>query len=162
MRRYPGLNRARGEVMPLEERYQYMVAIQEDTDSCWLWKGKHRKPRQYPAFKIDGKHIQVHRWTYEHFVGPVPEGLLVDHLCNNNNCLNPWHLEPKTSLANTMRGSTPARRNAERTHCIHGHPFDEANTRYRKSYTSERLHRWCATCNLIHSREMKAKRRVSV
>lgn len=151
MLRYENQNRTIGEVVALKDRYQQAVDIRNDTDSCWLWKGKHRKLRQYPGFKINGKSILVHRWAYEHFVGPIPRGLLVDHLCNNNNCSNPWHLEPKTSQANTLRGETPARKNAEKTHCVNGHPFDETNTLYEHMRGTGKIYRQCRTCTRIRS-----------
>lgn len=148
-----------GKVMPLEERYKEMVRRGDNTESCWLWKGIRKSSRQYPEFKINGRIIKVHRWAYGHFVKPIPEGLVVDHLCNSRMCCNPWHLEPKTTRENTMRGVSFSRINAEKTHCKHGHPFNEENTRYRKSPTSDRLTRVCWPCSLLTHIEIKRRYR---
>ena len=96
------------------------------TETCWLWQG--RKVRGYGLMWADGHDVQVHRWSYERFVGPIPDGLVIDHLCRNPSCVNPQHLEPVTSLTNTMRSPiAPAAINARKTHCIHGHPFTGEN-----------------------------------
>lgn len=52
---------------------------------------------------IAGHHVQAYRFAYEHFVGPIPEGLELDHLCRNPGCVNPEHLEPVTHGENTRR-----------------------------------------------------------
>lgn len=71
----------------------------------------------------------AHRVSYEVFVGPIPEGLQIDHLCRNRRCINPQHLEPVTGRVNTRRSPfTPASINAARTECVNGHAFDEVNT----------------------------------
>lgn len=96
--------------------------------------------------------VTAHRITYEDAVGPIPDGWHVDHLCFNPRCVNPAHLEAVPPDENTRRmwragrGNTGAA-NRAKTHCIHGHPFDEANTR-----VTPQGHRSCRTCARIRVR----------
>lgn len=75
-----------------------------------------------------GKTIRTHRLVYERLVGPIPEGLDIDHLCRNRACCNPAHLEPVTRLENYLRGA----RKTRQTHCKRGHQFSPANTVIRR------------------------------
>jgi hypothetical protein len=85
----------------------------DQSGDCWLWMGA--RTRGYGRFEVDGKGMAVHRFAYELLIGPVPEGLQIDHLCRNRPCVNPAHLEPVTNRENTMRGQTiPAARHAAR------------------------------------------------
>lgn len=68
-----------------------------------------------------------HRVTYQAFVGPIPDGLHIDHLCRNRACCNPWHLEPVTRKENILRGEGRAAKNARKTHCKRGHELSGDN-----------------------------------
>jgi hypothetical protein len=61
-------------------------------------------------------------------VGPIPRGLVIDHLCRNTICVNPDHMQVVTVRENTLRGNTFQARNLRKTHCPQGHPYDQANT----------------------------------
>lgn len=98
---------------------------------CWLWTGN--KTRQsYGRFHVSrGKQQVAHRWCYEQTLGAVPDGLQLDHLCRVTSCVRPSHLEPVTCRENLLRGNTFQARNARKTHCPNGHPYDLLNTRWR-------------------------------
>jgi len=80
-----------------------------DDAGCWLWLGA-LKANGYGQIttgsKRDGSQTKryTHRVAYEHFRGPIAEGLTIDHLCRVRRCANPWHLEPVTHAENCARG----------------------------------------------------------
>jgi predicted DNA-binding transcriptional regulator AlpA len=84
----------------VEERFWEKV---EPTGFCWEWTAfKDRKG--YGRFRVDDRTMQAHRVAYELLVGPIPEGLHLDHLCRNTSCVNPDHLEPVDLAENVRRG----------------------------------------------------------
>lgn len=99
----------------------------EMTNACWPWIG-YCNPDGYAQFSAEGRQVYVHRYAYEQLVGPIPPGLTLDHLCRVRRCVRPDHLEPVTQRENNLRGDTIPGRNARKTHCLRGHPFDEENT----------------------------------
>ena len=108
----------------------------DKTDTCWLLTA-YTSTKGYGSWRVRGKNVRAHRWAYERFVGPIPPGLAIDHLCRVRNCVNPDHLEPVTTQENNRRALRPAR-----THCRHGHPLDEENTYLRPNGRT----RECRTC----------------
>lgn len=110
----------------------------------------------YGQVSRNGSPALAHRAAYELLVGPIPEGLTLDHECHNDSgcavtdhsclhrrCVNVEHLRPKPRGANVL-ASPNARANARKTHCPHGHPYDEANT-----YRPTRGGRMCRECARI-------------
>jgi len=112
----------------------------EKTDTCWLWT-RSTNGKGYGQIQKGSQKFLVHRATFERLVGPVPDGLELDHLCRVRLCCNPEHLEPVTRKENILRGESPTALNARKTHCKNGHPFDEKNTR-----TDGRGYRVCRAC----------------
>lgn len=123
-------------------------------DECWPWLAG--KDSNGYGHMYDGqRQIRAHRLAWELFVGPIPSGLHIDHLCRNHSCVNPGHLEPVTSRENALRGVGPTAINARRTHCIRGHPYDEANTYWYKGM------RRCRVCHAARSRRAHHGRKAS-
>jgi hypothetical protein len=90
-------------------------------------------------------------------VGPIPDGLVLDHLCRNKLCVNPKHLEPVTNQENILRGLTPlvgGYYNMAKTHCPKGHEYSPENTYYRPSRW--RQTRVCRICNNAAARAYHA------
>jgi hypothetical protein len=85
----------------------------------------------------------AHILAYEHFRGPIPLGLELDHKeCDTPGCVSPWHTEAVTHQTNILRGSSPAAINARKTECINGHAFTPENTYQRKDKPA----RQCRAC----------------
>lgn len=113
------------------------------TDGCWGWTaattsdGRGRFNLRNPA-----RTRYAYGIAYEWLVGPVPEGLELDHLCRNPNCVNPAHLEPVTHQENLRRApDAQFYVNARKTHCPRGHEYTAENTAYSKRRT-----RYCKAC----------------
>jgi hypothetical protein len=114
----------------------------EFTPDCWIWKGLLTKDGYGKVYVGGARHYApAHRRVFELLVGPIPEGLTLDHLCRVRSCVNPQHLEPVTQGINTLRGDTFAARYARRTECSYGHPLSGENLHIRSNGA-----RQCLTC----------------
>jgi len=130
-------------------------------DGCWLAKDSRIDPSTgYAAMSAKGYRTRLaHRLSYEIHVGSIPAGLQLDHLCRVRHCFNPAHLEPVTSRENIMRSPIAvAAIHARKTHCVHGHALDEANT-YR-SPTTPRV-RVCRACRSAREVRYAAARKAA-
>ena len=137
-----------------------LARVEVDPESgCWVWTGC-VTTGGYGTVSICNRTVYVHRWSYEHFVGPILSGFDVDHTCHNESeclggkaclhrrCLNPDHLRPKTRSANLLSASRNLGRSQKtRTHCPQGHAYDAENT-----YVS-RGKRYCRACRKLRRRE---------
>jgi hypothetical protein len=114
---------------------------------CWLWVGTRHHKTGHGKFWLNNRTMQAHRVAYELLVGPIPDGLTLDHLCRVRACVNPAHLEPVTLEENVARGlASPTK-----THCVHGHEFTKENTRHAQG------RRHCRACDRRRQRESKAR-----
>ena len=122
----------------LEDRFWSRV---DKTDGCWLWTGA-LVTGGYGSIGLGQRRNGLaHRVSYELHVGPIPNGLQIDHLCRVRRCVNPAHLDVVTIRENVLRGEGITARYARKTHCAHGHEFTEENT--RRTRTNGRV---CRTC----------------
>lgn len=124
-----------------------------DANGCWIWQGR-INDQGYGDIWLPGikRYRRAHRIVYEHRVGPIPEGLTLDHLCRVRHCVNPEHLEPVTDRVNILRGEGPTAKNATKTHCEHGHEFTPENTYIRPGTTW----RTCIKCDYARKRRARA------
>jgi hypothetical protein len=98
------------------------------SEGCWLWGGPPASTG-YGQVRWEGRPRHTHRLVYELLVGPVPEGLVLDHKCRTRLCVNPEHLEPVTHRENILRGVGLTAVHARKTHCPAGHAYSPSNTR---------------------------------
>lgn len=100
------------------------------TETCWLWTGGHGK-YGHGVFipKTRNEPIMgAHRWSWESVNGPIPPGLVLDHLCRVPACVRPDHLEPVTQAENVRRAPhLGGAQNRRKTHCPKGHPYSGDN-----------------------------------
>lgn len=117
-------------------------------DGCWIWTGA-KTGHGYGKI-LTFRSIRVaHRVLYEALVGPVPDGMELDHLCRTPACVRPDHLEPVTHSVNISRA-------VSKTHCPQGHPYDSANT-----YLYERaggVMRLCKRCQYDRNKQRRLAR----
>lgn len=139
--------------VPMAQRLEQSVRV--DDDGCWVWT-KWLDPNGYGMIAPgDGaRRVFAHRAAYTIWIGEVPQGLELDHLCRNRACVNPLHLEPVTHKENILRGLAPSALNAAKTHCSRGHEFNDANTYWRPNGGG----RDCRPCDAIRSADRYAKR----
>ncbi|MFF3094201.1 hypothetical protein [Streptomyces cyaneofuscatus] len=137
---------------PLE---RLLSRTQDGPGGCVLYTGTLNN-RGYGMLSVDGKQKLVHRAIYELTVGPIGQGLFLDHICHNRDascmggdgclhrrCVNVDHLEPVTGAENTRRGKSWAI-NGLKTNCPQGHPYDDENTHVYDG------RRYCKACNRLH------------
>ena len=117
------------------------------TETCWIWQAAVSAPG-YGVFMLSDKNLVLaHRLAYTLFRGPIPDGLVLDHLCRNPACCNPDHVEAVSNKINISRGVTvevTRARMAAITHCKRGHAFDKTNTYYDKTTGARQCRRCCA------------------
>lgn len=113
---------------------RFWAKVQPREDGCWYWTAAVNN-QNYGLFNINRRLWLSHRAAYEALVGPIPDGLNIDHLCRVRRCCNPAHLEPVTQAENVRRHFSL------QTHCVNDHPLPGANLAV---YGNNR--RRCLTC----------------
>lgn len=124
----------------------------ENADGCWIWRlsvnrGGYAQARRW------GRLVTGHRLAYETFIGPVPVGSVLDHICNVKRCVNPNHLNPTSDRDNILRGTAPPAINARKTVCHQSHPLDGVDARGK---------RFCRTCASESLRRYRERSRDSI
>lgn len=125
---------------------------------CWIWIasiGSHG----YGQLGLNDKIVTAHTFSYNNFIGLIPDGLELDHLCRNRSCVCPWHLETVPHKINMKRGINLFGNNIHnksKTYCPQGHPYNADNT-----YIGDHNDRQCRICRANADKRYKAKRRLS-
>ena len=123
-----------------------------EVTTCLPWVA-HSDRFGYGQFKVGGRVVLAHRFAYEMVVGPIPDGLQLDHLCRVRHCVNPDHLEPVTNRENALRGTGITSVHAAKVNCPKcGGPY----TYYTRADGSTR--RQCVPCRGEYTREYNRRR----
>jgi HNH endonuclease len=141
--------------VPLWTRAGKHINTGNSPGSCWLWTGRVNNGG-YPVVFWRGNSRPAHRAFYEDIVGPIPVGLVLDHLCRDPLCVNPLHLEPVTQRENTLRGLSRHNHRHKATVCKHGHEYTAENT-----VLDARGHKGCRECGRTRSRERYRRKRAA-
>jgi len=133
-----------------------MIRFAEKTiakcNGCIEWIG-HLSPKGYGQFSWLSRPVCAHRWVYAAKKGPIPVGMVIDHLCRNPACVNIDHLECVSMAENTRRGLLHTMQRAKAramTHCKRGYPLFGQNVSI-----NAKGHRCCKTCQRKAAEEWK-------
>ncbi len=117
--------------------FQSKIEFGPEIDSCWNWTGG-KTNSGYGIMKCFGNMTTTHKLSYELYKGIIPDGLEIDHLCNNKSCCNPDHLETVSHRENMIR---MGKNKKPITHCVHGHEYTKENT-----YINSKNRKVCREC----------------
>lgn len=146
--------------MTPEHARLFEAKVERVTESgCWIWMAS-TTSGGYGLVTHRHKTRLAHRVAYDHWRGPIPAGLTLDHVCRVRSCVNPWHLQPVTMRENTHRSmAAPATRNALKTHCLNGHALEAPNL---DPYHLARGERRCVICAKARWRRYYHRKRAEV
>jgi len=129
-----------------------------NNDGCFVWLGAIDRRDGYGRF-YDGTGRTAtaygFAWQYNH--GPVPEGMVLDHICRNRACVNHTHLRLLTNAENVLCGTGVTAANAQKVECANGHPLIGDNL-----YVRPNGERDCKACRLAASRRHRTKKRAMI
>lgn len=134
--------------MSFEDRLDVQTAPCPLT-GCWFWYGE-LDQKGYGRTCNNGKFVSAHRASYMRHVGPIPDGMQLDHLCRQPSCVNPGHLEPVSLRENVLRGVGISAQNRRLTHCRRGHEFPTQSEHGKR--------RPCLPCKAAAKRLARRKR----
>lgn len=123
----------------LPDRFWSKVRVSDS--GCWEWTGA-QQGGGYGAFGVASTPRPAHRIAYSALVGPISEGLVLDHLCRVRLCVNPAHLEPVTNRVNVLRGVAPTVLIHLAPTCSKGHEKSPENSRTTPKGTTR-----CRVCD---------------
>lgn len=125
-----------------------LLAMREVQGDCWVWTGSPDR-WGYGQMRHGGRKVGVHRLAYEVFVGPIPPGMVVMHLCDNPPCFKPEHLRVGTQRDNVidMIDKGRGRSRGQSSHCRRGHPYEGNNIYWKPDGNSQ-----CRICKNEYSR----------
>ena len=129
-------------------RSKTLAEMFDVSGDCWDWKGS--VISGYGAYRINYRYHRAHRVVWEALVGPIPEDMVIDHLCRNKLCVNPDHLEVVTWAENLRRGHH-SNQNKVKKVCKRGHEFD---------YVTPDGRRKCKTCQRASNARYLARKKV--
>lgn len=142
--------------LPPEVRFFKYVVRRED--GCWEWTGG-KSRTGYGHFYCGpsgpyqpARRAMAHRWSYEHHVGPIPDGFETHHLCGNRRCVNPAHVQPMPYSEHCRQPGHCGVMRAHITHCPKGHEYTAENTRVKKGCRN------CKACDRDLHRERYRQR----
>lgn len=145
---------------------QRWAKVRKLPNGCWEWTGPISPTGYGRVAGTERKTMAIHRWAYEQVKGPIPPESVIDHLCHgwdkscpggmtcpHRRCVNPDHLEAVTQSQNIRRARGPVADNAQKTHCLRGHPLSGDNLRI-----DGHGNRQCRECRRLYDQERKAIR----
>jgi hypothetical protein len=143
---------------PLRPKQSTRVGWVVSENGCHIWCG-YKDKKGYGRVQFKGRVQFAHRARYIREVGPIPEGMDLDHFaCETPACCNPAHVRPVTRRENVLRGRGITAMQAARTHCPQGHPYSGDNLRVLPTQGNAR---YCRACARQHANNSYAKKRLS-
>jgi len=134
----------------MDSNKRFWDKVNKIKGGCWEWTAALDDAGRPMFHGDDGKLIRAYRYSYELAYGPIPEGMVIDHVCKNVKCVNPSpkHIRLATNRQNAIENSVSvAAINHAKTQCIHGHPLTGDNLILIQRTTTKWPERVCRICH---------------